>query len=161
VRLPTLRLETPARRRRWRPALAVALAAATGAIAAAPAAAVHAPSRIALIYDNNRDGSTTAVLRGEGGVPGLSFQRGAHRMEPSVNHVLGGDADRVHRVTRVSEGELLGRSAEEMAALLKLHIDSGCIPENGCTSHIVGVDEIGNHFSDRRGDKGAALDGDP
>jgi hypothetical protein len=78
-------------------------------------------------------------------------------MEPSVNHVLGGDANRVHRVSRVTEGELLGRSAEEMAALLKQHIDSRCIPDNACASHIVVVDEIGNHFSDRRGGEGAAL----
>ena len=111
---------------------------------------------MAFLVDSNRDGSVTAIVRGEPGVPGLTFQRGAFRPEPTRQHLFAGNADVTHRLNKLTARELLGRSAAAQAALLKEQIDSTCPPQN-CQSHLVTVDEIGNRYSDRRGGEGTTL----
>jgi hypothetical protein len=134
----------------------VVLAAGVVALAfAATAAGAQVP--MSLLYDDDSDGSVTAIVRGGQGQPGLGWERGAFRQEKSVDHLLAGDADRANRMGKLGWRELEGKTAAEIAALFRRHIDSSCIPDNGCTSHLVAVDEIGNAFADERGDLGTRL----
>jgi len=160
---------TPNRRRARRATMVLAtLVAATagGTFAALPAPAraaspgplVQAPNFASLLYDT--DANATLIARGvapNGSVlgPGLTPTRGALRQEPSGTNVLGERAaDNAARIAKVSATRLIGRTASQMAAIIRGAINDGCtevirgvVHNFGCTSHLVTIDEVSPTFS--------------
>ncbi len=131
-----------------RPALRIGtLRAALLVAGALLASAGTATSSMSIIYDDNSDGSVTTIIRGDATTPGLGPDRGAFRQEPSVDHLLGGDADAANRLAKVSAGELTGGSPAQIAAVLAREIDGSCAPA-GCASGLVAVDEVTGKFAD-------------
>jgi len=136
-----------------------ALAGLSGSAAAAPAAPlVQAPNFASLLYDT--DPNTTLIVSGQtpGGQvlgPGVTPARGALRQEPSGTNVLGEDArDNAYRIAKVSGTVLVGRTASQMAAIIRHAIDDGCtevirgvVHNFGCESHLVTIDEVSPTFS--------------
>ena len=109
--------------------------------------------RMSILYDV--DSSVAAIVAPtDPSIPGLGMDRGAYRQEGSSGHLFAGDADASHRLGKVSGRSLSGKSSAQIVSLLKAQIDGGCVMADrdyGCESHMVSVDEIGNHFNDRRG----------
>ncbi len=160
---------TPNRRRARRAAMVLAtLVAATAggtfvglpapARAASPGPLVQAPNFASLLYDT--DANATLIARGiapDGSVlgPGLTPTRGALRQEPSGTNVLGERAaDNAARIAKVSATRLIGRTASQMAAIIRGAINDGCtevirgvVHNFGCTSHLVTIDEVSPTFS--------------
>jgi hypothetical protein len=155
-------------RRGWGPLLAVAglaaalaggaLAGLSGAAAAPPGPLVQAPNFATLLYD--ADPNTTLIVSGQtpGGErlgPGVTPARGALRQEPSGTNVLGENArDNAYRIAKVSGSRLVGRTASQMAAIIRHAIDDGCteviggvVHNFGCQSHLVTIDEVSPTFS--------------
>ena len=126
--------------------------------AAPPAPLVQSPSFASLIYDT--DQNATLIVSGQtsaGSVigPGLTPPRGALRQEPSGSNVLGEDAaDNTYRIAKVRATQLVGRTASQMAQVIRGAIDHGCtevirgvLHNFGCTSHLVTIDEVSPTFS--------------
>lgn len=96
-----------------------------------------------ILYDTQD--AVRAVTQGPAG---LGPERGAFRQDPGPGGLLLGDGrDAERRVGKVGAGELVGLTAEGMAARLRQEIDT---PRFGSTSHLVAIDEIGNRFNDGR-----------
>ncbi len=160
---------TPHRRRARRVAIAVAGLAsgvAGGALiglpglagAAPPTPLVRSPNFASLLYDT--DANATVIVSGQssGGAvvgPGLTPARGALRQEPSGTNLLGEDApDHAYRIAKVTATELVGRTADQMAAIIRGAINDGCtevirgvLHNFGCASHLVTIDEVSPTFS--------------
>lgn len=99
-----------------------------------------------VLYDT--DSAVREVVRA-----GLTAEQGALRQAPAGRDPL--PAGR--RVSKVSDEELIGASAEAIAATLKRHVRACRIRGNdyGCASHLAFVDELGAAFNDRRGSSNA------
>jgi hypothetical protein len=154
----------PGRAARAIAALAAALAGSALAVlpalagAAAPVPLAQAPNFASLLYDT--DANTTVIVSGlatNGSVlgPGVTPSRGALRQEPSGTNVLGQNAaDNDYRIAKVAATALVGRTAAQMAAVIRNAINGGCteviggvIHNFGCTSHLVTIDEVSPTFS--------------
>lgn len=124
-----------------RPALLLG-AALTAALILVPTAT----AATSVLYDTA--GAVNQIARG-----GLNGPRGALHQAPS-KVVL---APR-YRVSKVTTGELTGRSAAQMAALLRQRIRNCRIRgrNHRCSSRLVFVDEITAAFNDRRGPRNGA-----
>ena len=160
---------TPHRRRARRAALVSAGVAATiagGALvglptlagAAPPAPLVKSTNFASLLYDTDANATLIASgLASDGSVlgPGVTPARGALRQEPSGSNVLGAHAaDNNSRIAKVTATQLLGRTASQMAAIIRNAINDGCtkviggvVHNFGCTSHLVTIDEVSPTFS--------------
>ncbi len=126
--------------------------------AAPPGPAVQAPNFVSLLYDT--DPNATVIVSGQtpdGAVlgPGLTPSRGALRQEPSGTNVLGEDAaDHAYRIAKVSASGLVGRTASQMAEVIRHAVDDGCtelirgvVHNFGCSSHLATIDEVSPTFS--------------
>ncbi len=126
--------------------------------AAPPAPLVQAPNFATLLYDT--DPNTTLIVSGRGPDgralgPGVTPARGAMRQEPSGTNLLGERApDNAYRIAKVSANVLVGRTASQMAAIIRHAIDGGCtelirgvVHNFGCASHLVTIDEVSPTFS--------------
>lgn len=148
-------------------ALAIGPAAAS---AAAPTPVSPAPNFASVLYDT--DANATIIVSGQTTVgeplgPGLAPSRGALRQEPSGSNVLGEDADDYSaRVGKINASALLGKTADQMAAMMRRAINGPCtevingITHNfGCKSHLVTIDEVSPSFANPStgGDAGLAL----
>ena len=126
--------------------------------AAPPGPLVQAPNFASLLYDT--DPNTTLIVSGQGpdGAvvgAGVTPTRGALRQEPSGTNVLGERArDNAYRIAKVSATALVGRTASQMAAIIRHAIDGGCtelirgvVHNFGCASHLVTIDEASPTFA--------------
>jgi len=109
------------------------------ALAAALLVPAMAEARTTIVYDDQA--AAARVFAGLAGDPVASVLR----QEPGRGGAFAGGEGR-RRIAKVNDEELRGRSAAQMAAILKREIDA---PDEGeANAHMVAVDEIGNHFRD-------------
>ncbi len=110
-------------------------------LAAALLVPAMAQARTTIVYDDQA--AAARVFAGLAGDPVASVLR----QEPGRGGAFAGGEGR-RRIAKINDEELHGRSAAQMAAILKREIDA---PDEGeANAHIVAVDEIGNHFRDVR-----------
>jgi hypothetical protein len=134
-----------------RPPFPLVLAAL--ALAAAAPAAGTAAGRMSILYD---EAASVRALTGPSG-PGapIGADRGAYRQDPGPGGIFDPRGrDDHHRVAKLSAAELAPMGAEQMAARMRREIDRPMHPNR---SGLVGIDEIGNPFNDRRGGAGTRL----
>jgi hypothetical protein len=137
---------------RYRVAAALGLLAATALPAAAQDGGEVPPRNplpsgvMSVLYTANDE---TRVLTAPGGPgPALGGDRGVFRQDPGPGGVFdphGRNGD--FRIGKVNARDLVGLSAEEMAALIRRESDDPVVPNN---TGLVAVDEIGNAFNDGR-----------
>ena len=110
-------------------------------LAAALLVPAMAQARTTIVYDDQA--AAARVFAGLAGDPVASVLR----QEPGRGGAFAGGEGR-RRIAKINDEELHGRSAAQMAAILKREIDA---PDEGeANAHIVAVDEIGNYFRDVR-----------
>lgn len=113
------------------------VAVAAAALMAVPALA---SARMTIVYDDIGPASTLFTSPG-----GLGEADGAFRQEEGSGGVFRPDGASF-RIAKVNRRELEGLSAEQIAEVLRREIDAPDEAEAG--SHLVAVDEIGNHYRD-------------
>lgn len=117
---------------------ALAVGAAIGALGVA--SAERADARLSVVYDTEE--AAERIFTGPGAI---TPERGGLRQDPGRGGVFR-DNDSQWRMGKVDGKYLATLTAQEMADVLKAHIDTpsyGTVP-----SGYVGVDEVGNHFRD-------------
>lgn len=116
-----------------------ALALGCAALVAVPALA---SARMTIIYDEQGP-----AARAFAGVASVGAADTAFRQEPGRGGAFR-ESDGEFRIAKVNDEELRGRSAEQMAAVLKREIDAP--DETEASSHLVAIDEVGNYFRDAK-----------
>jgi hypothetical protein len=103
-----------------------------------------APSALGLtlVYDTS---NIVRDLVSPGGQRGLSPERGALRQDPGGGGMFAPGDNSRYRVAKVSDEDIVSRSAGDIASLLKSQIRRGRV---GATSHLVSIDEIGRPFGE-------------
>jgi hypothetical protein len=97
---------------------------------------------LTLVYDTS---SVVRDLVSPGGQRGLSPERGALRQDPGGGGMFAPGDNARYRVAKVSDEEIVSRSAQDIAEILKGQIRRG---RAGATSHLVAIDEIGRPFGE-------------
>ena len=130
-------------------AATMAVGLGLGVVTGSAAAQERQPPRsgpMSILYADQRD--VVALTSPSGPGRPLSGARGAVRQDPGVGGMLdpaGRDAD--HRISKVSDHDLVDLSAVEIADHIQRESDS---PRIANTTGIVAIDEVGNPFNDGR-----------